>query len=468
MRLGGRWTWVALGLLAAGTPFLLFPGGWRTLALIVLPLIWIGNRLTTGHFIKRTPYDSVILLLMAMLLVSLFATYDIAVSLPKIAGVILGVGVFYAFVYYGRHPLGWWSCLLVFLVLGLGTAVLGLLGTQWGTKIPLLGPLIARLPIQLTGLPGAERGFNPNEVAGALLWVIPVFIALTGLAIVQARNWLAVRGRWQHRIMMGGLAAGTLFVTVVFLLTQSRGGYIGLIVVGFGLLLIALPSRRRILALGSLGLLVILVGGVAWRDGADSLLQMMFESNVVGDPASTINSFEARVEIWSRAIYAIQDFPFTGMGMNTFREVVHVLYPLFLIPPDIDIAHAHNEFLQAALDLGIPGLIAFIALYIGAFWMLRQIWQSASAATLQPPASNLQPPTSNLQLLTRPLVLGLGGGLFAHLVYGLTDAVALGAKPGILFWMLLGLIAALFEQTQLPRIATSVGKGAPTSVGNPV
>jgi hypothetical protein len=34
------------------------------------------------------------------------------------------------------------------------------------------------------------------------------------------------------------------------------------------------------------------------------------------------------------------------------------------------------------------------------------------------------------------------------MVYGMTDAVALGAKPGILFWMLLGLIVGLFEQTQ--------------------
>ena len=50
------------------------------------------------------------------------------------------------------------------------------------------------------------------------------------------------------------------------------------------------------------------------------------------------------------------------------------------------------------------------------------------------------------------MVLGLGGGLLAHAIYGLTDAVALGAKPGILFWMLLGLVAGLYLQTNLnPR-----------------
>ena len=46
-----------------------------------------------------------------------------------------------------------------------------------------------------------------------------------------------------------------------------------------------------------------------------------------------------------------------------------------------------------------------------------------------------------------PLRARVGGALLAHLVYGLTDAVALGAKPGLVFWLVLGLIAGLFEQT---------------------
>jgi len=115
------------------------------------------------------------------------------------------------------------------------------------------------------------------------------------------------------------------------------------------------------------------------------------------------------------------------MGMNTFREVVHVLYPLFLMAPDNDFGHSHNEFLQAGLDLGIPGMIAFIGLYVGAYWMLMGLWKAASG-------------------LGKALVLGLGGGLMAHMLFGITDAVALGAKPSLLFWMLLGLITSLHKQ----------------------
>jgi putative inorganic carbon (HCO3(-)) transporter len=120
------------------------------------------------------------------------------------------------------------------------------------------------------------------------------------------------------------------------------------------------------------------------------------------------------------------------MGMNMFRRVVHVLYPLFLISPETDITHAHNEFLQAALDLGIPGLIAYGSLLMAALWMLRRAWLSSARQHALDPR------------LARALVLGLGGGLFGHLVFGMIDAVTLGAKPGVLFWMLLGLIAGVF------------------------
>ena len=78
-------------------------------------------------------------------------------------------------------------------------------------------------------------------------------------------------------------------------------------------------------------------------------------------------------------------------------------------------------------------MIAFGALYLVAAWMLRRIWLAAASDGL-----------------TRALTLGLGGGLFAHFIFGLTDAVALGALPGVLFWMLLGLITGLFTLTRSP------------------
>ncbi|TMC56429.1 MAG: O-antigen ligase family protein [Chloroflexi bacterium] len=161
--------------------------------------------------------------------------------------------------------------------------------------------------------------------------------------------------------------------------------------------------------------------------------------DLAGSSGVAADSTQGRLEIWSRALYAIQDFPFTGMGLNTFRTVVHLLYPLFIIPPGLDIAHAHNEFLQAALDLGLPGLVAFLALYLTTFWMLRELWESPATMGIE-------------RALWRTIILGLTGGLLAHAVFGLTDAIAFGARPGVLFWMLLALTTGLFLQVPKAQV----------------
>jgi putative inorganic carbon (HCO3(-)) transporter len=133
-----------------------------------------------------------------------------------------------------------------------------------------------------------------------------------------------------------------------------------------------------------------------------------------------------RVEAWQRAIYMIQDFPFTGIGIGTFDPVADALYPLFLVSPDLDVAHAHNNLLEVGVDLGIPGLVAYVAL-LTAFGVAA--WRAASRAS---------PDSAH-----RALVMGLACGMLAHQVFGLTDAFILGTKLGIVMWVYLAFIAVL-------------------------
>ena len=457
-----RWHWILLVLAA---PFLLFPSPSRSLALFVVPGLWLLAWLAGREPLPRTPLNAALLLVFFMVLVSLWATYDIVYSLPKISGMVLGIGIFFAVAREAGRPRGQLLSLLAFLGIGLGIAALGVIGTSWASsKITFLEPILARLPTLIQGLQGAETGLHPNEVAGALIWVLPLMITISAAlfflpryqhrpafgagknedARAQRKDWREKMRGWRLVGVTILCLAATFFVAAVFLLSQSRGGYVGLALTLPVLILIALPPRWRWYSLALLALLAIVLG-ILLASRGEAVRAWLTGSDLASDPALSLNTLEGRLEIWSRAIYGIQDFPFTGMGMNAFRKVVPVLYPLFLIGPDIDIGHAHNEFLQAALDLGIPGLIAFLALYIGAFWMLVDVWR----ATRHPPLNteHCEVPEGG-SLVTRFLALGLGGGLLAHLLYGLTDAVALGAKPEVLFWMLLGLIAGLRRQAQ--------------------
>jgi len=436
-----RWQWAIL-LLAS--PWLLFPSPQRSAVILIVPALWIIAGCAGRGFLPRTPLNASLIVLAIMVLVSLYATYDIAVSLPKIAGLTLGLGAFFAAARLGGDQAWWLRIFAGFLALGVLIAAVGLLGMQSGAKIAPLAPILNRLPLALRGLPGAEEGLNPNQVAGALLWIIP---AMTMATVQNKRLWRpgpAAARRGYATAVVSLSALSLLFVVGVFVLTQSRSGYIGLAAGLALMLMLGAPTRwRKWLALGVIvGL--IGVGAIVWRSEVNPAAQTS-----LGSPTLPLDTLGGRVEIWSRAIYGIQDFPFTGMGMNTFRHVMPLLYPLFTVGPDVDVGHAHNEFLQAALDLGLPGLMAFIALHLGVVAMLSRLWRTVDTAAAPEMAAR------------RHAALGLGCGLLAHLVYGLTDAVALGAKPGLVFWLLLGLIAGLFAQTQPAPLPAKMADGRP-------
>jgi putative inorganic carbon (HCO3(-)) transporter len=425
-----RYSWL---LLVVAMPFLLFPSPKRSLALLALPVIWIIGWLASGKPLPRSPLNPALLLMAFMVLVSLWATYDMNISLGKVCGVMLGMAVLFVFTRRGLTKRGWLVCMGVLLLCGLGIAGVSLLGTRWVTsgKLAFLTTITSHLTVRLTGLTGAADGFHPNEVAGGLLWILPLMIT-TSISLLVKVFFPAKKSKdaekvnlmhWGAMIVVGLI---TLFTLLVFILTLSRTAYLALIIALAFLVWFILPRRWQI-GLAILGITALVVLGylVSTMD-MDTLNQILFTSTS-GDASNSLNSMEGRLEIWTRAYECIQDFPYTGMGMNTFRTAVYIIHPPRLFNPDTDIGHAHNEFLQAALDLGVPGLIAFIWLYISAFAVLFKAYHWAGA--------------SHRDAL--PWILGLAGGLIAHLLFGMNDAVALGAKPGLLYWMLLGLVASL-------------------------
>ena len=408
-------------------PALLFPSPIRLLVALVVPAIWLCNLHSNRRLIPPTPLNTTLLVLLGMVGVSLIATFDISFSLGKVSGVVLGVFVFWAMVRWVTTPARLRAAVAVFLLAGAALAVLGLLGTNWIAKFPVLSAIIARLPQAIRGVPGAEEGFNANAVAGCLVLFVPLQVALL-VGAVQRRLflWRSSGGlvTWETACQAAllVLTAGTL------VLTQSRGAWVGLLVTTV-IFFVWYSRLTRALA-------AVIVGGVLMLTvtlGFERTVNLAISQSGPG-MAGNVSS---RVELWSRAIYGIQDFPFTGMGMNAFRKVMPVLYPAFLISPDWDVAHAHNHLLQAALDLGLPGLVAYISIWLVVGWLLALVYRHAE------------------QPIYRTIAGGLGAGFIAHFSFSMTDAIPLGAKVGVLFWLTLALSVAL-HRIALPKIGRSV------------
>ena len=402
--------WLEPALVLMLAPVFLFPRPRRSMLFVLLPLMFVIHLIARKRIVERSPANAPLVFLLLMVLVSLYATYDISFSLPKIAGTVLGAAIFFAIINSVSSSRALALLLAAFILGSIGLSIMGLLGTQWIYKVPVLGSITAHLPMRIKGLPGAEEGFHPNAVAGGLILFLPLQVAL----LLSA--W---RSRLKKRVVL--LVLGPLVINGgVLILTQSRGGWFGLAI---GMLLLFAwmyrPGRWAALAVFLAGTVIVLWLGP--RKVGDELMAS------IGSTSSVVPSIEGRLEVWNRALYGIADFPFTGMGMNTFRKVVHVLYPLFLTSPDTDIASCHNQLLQTALDLGIPGLVAYVALLAAAVSMGFQVWRHSEHRWMQASAQ------------------GLVCGILAQQVFGITDSIPLGAKVGIFFWVALGILAAMYR-----------------------
>ena len=93
-----------------------------------------------------------------------------------------------------------------------------------------------------------------------------------------------------------------------------------------------------------------------------------FNPNIAGGAMALFLLPAVSLLLWGRGLsasaYLIQDFSITGAGPGMFQKVVNLLYPLSMSGPAAGVPHAHNTFLQAAADFGIPGLIAHVALLL--------------------------------------------------------------------------------------------------------
>ena len=402
--------WVDVALLLLCAPLLYFPGyfpDWGPMAALgglIVGLVWRRWRL--GIWFQRTPIDWPLFFLMVVMLpISLWAApapMREEYSMPRAYILLWNLCLWMTVVTHAsrRRELLWLST-AGFIGVGVMVALVAPLGIDWLYKFPGFSVILSRIPSPLVGVfAGAESGFHPNQVAGTLLHVLPLPLALGIAALYERRRWLG--------LMLLGAAA---LMGLVLLLTQSRGGLMGLAAGMLAMGIALLPRLWMIVAI------VVLVGGLGFLMLTPFPLVELLSDAPPVEAVGGMGTLSFRQEVWTHAITGLHDFAFTGMGLGTFREIVRLLYPLN-VDPSYDIGHAHNFFLQAGLDFGLPGMIALIAIYLVVFAVLGQILRSA----------------------LWPWGIGLLGCLVAHLSYSMLDAVAMGAKTNVVWWVWLGVV----------------------------
>jgi putative inorganic carbon (HCO3(-)) transporter len=368
-------------------------------ALAVCILFWVIRFTAYRRFSIRTPIDWSAILLFLAVLVTLLNTAMPELTNQQSLRLLTGIFLFYSIA-------NWAGTEKDLRILVNGTALVGLVlalsapfSVQWSTdKMPALPGLIyERFTLVFSDW------VHPNVLAGSLILILPITFSLVLF------NWRQLN--WLERLIN---SMASIIMLVMIVLTQSRGSWIAVASMVFIALLI---NWRRTW----IGIILIVMVSIAliYNFGITSIIESLVSNPTIGD----LNN---RIEIWFRALYMIQDFPFTGIGMGLYKVTAEALYP-FSQTSSAGIPHAHNLFLQVGVDLGIPGLVAWLSILVLILVLSWQLYRKGR--------------------IVSSWAAGVGAGLllsqFALILHGLTDSVTWGmVRSAPIVWGIWGIAAA--------------------------
>jgi len=415
---------------AAIAPLLMFPTVVPFLtvtALVLLLVVWAALH-AGGRRPMSTAFDGPMAVLVAMAVVSFWISPSRDLALPKLAGVVLGVLAFRSVTFAAGSSAGLRWAVALYILAGGGVVAGGLLaGPSWQRKSNALFAIASRIPTIFPSLPGIDHGVNPNALGGTVLFFIPLLTALAA-PLARVRIVRPADGSLASEVSRGvygcGIrgAAGLLAAAcaIVLILTESRTCWLSAIVALTAMAVVRGKRHFVLTALAVLSIAIAMQAGLSpqntWGRTREAVLK------------SARLDLRDRPEIWRRAIVTIWRNPVTGIGFGGFRYIVRVPSAASGAASTLLIPHAHNIFLQVTLDVGVPGLAAYLGLLLIATVRALRVHRVEAGRRAV-------------------LALGLWANLVAIHVFGLVDAISLGAKVGLFFWWDLGLIAALANHT---------------------
>lgn len=382
--------------------------------LIAVPLFMLVRFVAHGRFFTRFPLDGLLIAFLLLGFLNLYLSPYTAANpmsrLYQLGRPALGMALCVYFVEYARVYKHLDGLLIATLLLTALIGIVALFASDWTNKSDQLRFAIDTLP-PLEAVRDRFGTFNVNEIAGGLVWIVPLCAGL-----------MAWRGqRLLDRLLRWGFGLVFIITATALFLGQSRFALVGaLLALALMVPLLITGWRGRLAAWGVVLLFMVLEVMIVRNVFTPSGLPTLGERDE--------ESVSIRYDIWAAAFDIIKDHPLTGVGMNLFRDsAVRRDYPVPSFNQPV-LPHTHNEYLQVATDLGLPGLALFIAWYTVMFYGLYRAYRFGSQRV-------------------QALAVGVAGGLIAHALFGMGDAVTLWDRFAFVYWWLLALGSAVYYVT---------------------
>ncbi|MFQ5729766.1 MAG: O-antigen ligase family protein, partial [Waddliaceae bacterium] len=192
------------------------------------------------------------------------------------------------------------------------------------------------------------------------------------------------------------------FVLNAFILCNSRGAFLGLLVTSMVALMYSKGSLRRKI------FLTIIPGAILFI----SLMDPQFIAR-----QKTIQNYEQdgsaseRIVSWKGALHLIQDYPL-GTGGGGYEALSPIYIPEVVEAHDGAERNVHSTFLQIATDWGISGLVFFMGMLITT---VRELHKIRSTPPSTPDERRTYADSLAIEL---GIVGSMVAGIFSSRVYG--------------------------------------------------
>jgi hypothetical protein len=246
-----------------------------------------------------------------------------------------------------------------------------------------------------------------NQYAGLLNMIWPLALASGVCAYIRKRKRVNTRQGIRHRIKEHAeevsttqlqaplmiFAAATMILAILFSL--SRGGILAMVLVASMLVFVLPFSKTR--KIGVLAVFVCLITAYGALLGLDTLVSRF---------DSLDDSGAHRLDIYLSSLPMLKDHWLTGIGLGSYG----LLSPLYLkgFPANVIYDSVHNEYLESAIELGLPVATLFFS------WILVGMVKFMAGLVFGKK-------TRDLDLDRRVIGVAAFCGLCGFLIHGLID-----------------------------------------------
>jgi putative inorganic carbon (hco3(-)) transporter len=155
------------------------------------------------------------------------------------------------------------------------------------------------------------------------------------------------------------------FLLNAFVLCNSRGAVVALIVAIFISILVVTDKKTRITMLAVTVLLGVGVSYLADQEMLDRMATLLHTSEAMSDEEQANELSSGRMAIWGYGLEMVKDYPF-GAGPNGFKKMARFYMPkeilTFYPGADLGVRSAHNSYLQVLVEQGYVGLFLYLFL----------------------------------------------------------------------------------------------------------